>query len=214
MAIPGLPALAGDVIVEALELLAGDAALSFLGFSSEPQWGLFLDGEVAVTADNVTSFEFRQDMRVSNFPVEEGAFASYNKVQVPYSVRLQFSTGGTAADRQALIESVDAAIASVDLYEARTPEKAYPSLNPVHQSIRRTARNGVGMVVVDVYCEEVRVTAAQQFASSQAEGSGAAGMTVKDPQSPSASPQVSDGTVQTSGLTSAQAAALGQPTDL
>jgi hypothetical protein len=211
MAIPGLPALPGDVVVDELELLVGDA-LAFLGFSSGPQWGLFLGGEVAVTADNVASFEFRQDMRLSNFPVEEGSFATYNKVQLPYDVRLQFSTGGSAADRQALIDSVDAVIASVDLFDAVTPEKVYESINPTHQSIRRTSRNGVGMVVIDVYCEEVRVTAAQQFASSQS-GTGSQ-LGVKDPQSPSASPQVSNGTAQPQGLTSAQAALFSQPSDI
>lgn len=209
MAIPGLPALPGDVIVDELELLVGDA-LAFLGFSAGPQWGLFLDDEVAVTAENVASFEFKQDMRLSNFPVEEGAFATYNKVQLPYDVRLQFSTGGSAADRQALIESVDAVIASTDLFDAVTPEKVYPSVNPTHQSIRRTARNGVGMVIIDVYCEEVRVTASQQFADSQASGA----MSVNSPQSPSASPQVSNGTSQPQGLTSAQAAAFSQPSDI
>ncbi len=201
MAIPGLPALADDVVVEALQLVTSDALalLGGAGGPDAPQWGLFLDGEAVVTADNVVSFEFKQDMRISNFPVEEGSFATYNKVQVPYDVRLQFSTGGTVADRQALIDSVDAIIDSTDLFDAATPEKTYLSINPVHQSLRRTARNGVGLVVIDLYCEEVRVTAAQQFVNSQQQQGSAATttvMTIKQPQSPSASPQVSDGNVQ------------------
>lgn len=207
MAIPGLPALPSSVIVDALQLLTGDA-LALLAPSGGSQWGLFLDGEVAVTADNVASFEFKQDMRISNFPVEEGSFATYNKVQLPYDVRLQFSTGGTASDRQALIDSVDAVIASTSLFDAPTPEKVYQNLNPTHQSLRRTARNGVGLLVIDVYCEEVRVTASQQFTSSQQGGGTTTVMTIKHPQSPSASPQVSDGNVQPVTPSAAQSASF------
>jgi hypothetical protein len=209
MAIPGLPALASGVIIEAVQLVAADV-LSILGSASGPQWGLFQDGLPVVIADNVISFDFRQDFRISNYPIEEGAFESYNKVQVPYDVRLQFSAGGSVAKRQDLIDSVDAIIGSTDTFDAVTPEKTYTSINPVHQSIRRTSHSGAGMVVIDVYCQQIRVTATQQFANNQQQTTGTNGdgtstdITVRpasslinQPQSPSASPQVSDGTVQT-----------------
>jgi hypothetical protein len=209
MAIPGLPALAGNVIVDAVQLITADA-LSIFGALGGPQWGLFLNGDPVVVADNVVSFEFKQDMRISNFPVEEGSFATYNKAQVPYDVRLQFSTGGSVSDRQALTDSVDAVITSTDLFDAVTPEKVYQSINPIHQSLRRTSRNGVGLLVIDVYCEEVRVTATQQFANSSQQQGGATTtvMTIRQPQSPSAAPQVSDGTVQPVAPTAAQSAAF------
>jgi hypothetical protein len=212
MAIPGLPALADDVIIDAVSLITQDV-LSILGSLGGPQWGLFLNGEPAVVSDNVVSFEFKQDFRISNYPVEEGAFESYNKVQVPFDVRLRFSTGGSVADRQAMIDSVDAIIGSTDLFDAVTPEKVYQSVNPTHQDIRRTSRNGVGLLVIDVYCEQVRVTATQQFTTSQQSSSSSAttsgnssgldvtivfpGSQINQPQAASAAPQVSNGTVQT-----------------
>lgn len=217
MAIPGLPALAAGIVIEVVQLATADA-LSGLGSSGDPQWGLFLDGSPAVVADNVVSFEFKQDFRNSSFPVEEGSFETYNKVPVPYDVRLRFSTGGSVTDRQTLTQSIDAIIGSTQLFDGVTPEKVYQSINPVHQSIRRTAHSGVGLLVVDVYCEEVRVTATQQFTSSQQAGSpssvapaagGTGGSTttpINQPQSPSAAPQVSDGTVQPVAPTAAQAA--------
>lgn len=206
MAVSGLPALAANVVIDAVQTITQDA-LSAFGLPSTPQWGLFLNNEPAIVSDNVLSFEFKQDMRISNFPVEEGAFESYNKVQVPYDVRLQFSTGGSLSDRQAMLASIDAAILSTDLYDAVTPEKVYSSVNVVHQSIRRTSRNGLGLLVVDVYCEEVRVTATQQFTSSQPSTGASTGSTqtvisiipgsqINQPQSASAVPQISDGTVQ------------------
>ena len=207
MAIPGLPALAGDVFIDTVALIAQDV-LAALGVFSGPQWGLFLDGQPAVVSDNVVAFEFKQDFRISNYPVEQGAFESYNKVKIPYDVRLRFSTGGSVADRQAMIDSVDAIIGSTDLFDAVTPEKVYQNLNPVHQDIRRTARDGVGLLVIDLFCEEVRVTATPQFTSSQQASASSSNTTtvmtiipgsqlINNPQSPSAAPQVSDGTVQT-----------------
>jgi hypothetical protein len=218
MAVPGLPALAENIVINAVALVTQDVLTGF-GLSNTPQWGLFLANEAAIVSDNVVSFEFKQDARISNFPVEDGAFETYNKVQVPYDVRLQFSTGGALSDRQAMLASIDAAIASTDLYDAVTPEKIYSSVNVVHQSIRRTSRNGVGLLVVDVYCEQVRVTATQQFASTQS-ATGAPsdstttvisiipGSQINQPQSASAAPQISDGTVQPTAPTTSETSAF------
>ena len=207
MAIPGLPALAAGIIFNAVEIVASDV-MSLLGLFSGPQWGLFQDGLPVVAADNVLSFDFRQDFRISDYPVEEGAFETYNKVQVPYDVRLQFSSGGSVAQRQELIDSVDAIIGSTDTFDAVTPEKTYLSINPVHQSIRRTSRSGLGLVVIDVYCREIRVTATPEFSNSTDQQSQTSGSTtdikvipgsqIRQPKAASAAPQVSLGTVQTS----------------
>lgn len=206
MAIPGLPALAADIVIDAVSLITSDL-LSTLRNSSGPQWGLFKDGQPVVIADSVLAFDFRQDYRISDYPVEQGAFESYNKVATPFDVRFRFSTGGSVAERQGLIGSVDAIIGSIDLFDAVTPEKVYQSINPVHQDLRRTSHNGLGLLIIDVYCRQVRVTATQQFTNSgQQLSSGQQGLpnvTIKpannivDPQSPSASPQISDGAVQT-----------------
>lgn len=208
MAIPGLPALASNVIIQAVQIVTVDV-LSILGAQNGTQWGLFQNGVAVVTADNVLSFDFRTDRRISDYPVEEGAFESYNKVTVPYDVRLQFSSGGSVANRQALIQSIDAIMDSLDKFDAVTPEKVYTSINPVHQAVRRTARNGAGLVIIDLYCRQIRVTTTQQFANSQQQTVSNAnpgtttdisiipGSQINQPQSPSAAPQVSDGTVQT-----------------
>lgn len=214
----GVPALL-DAVINEVALLTAD--LLFPGFAGQQQWGLFLNGEPVVVSDNVISFEFKQDYRTSNYNQEEGAFETYNKVQTPYDVRLRFSTGGNAADRQAMLESIDAVVASLDLFDAVTPERVYTSVNPIHQDYRRTARDGVGLLTVDVYCTQIRVTATPQFANSTPTGNtGSANTTttisvrpgsqINNPQSPSASPQVSSGTVQPVPATDAQSASFSE----
>ena len=51
-----------------------------------PQWGIYLDGEPVVDADSVVTFDYRQEWTVSDYPLEQGAFQSYDKVQTPFDV--------------------------------------------------------------------------------------------------------------------------------
>lgn len=212
-AIPRLPGAVGAI----LDLLTADAQSLFGGLAEQP-WGLFLNGAPVVTAESVISFDFKKAASISSFPVENGGFESYNKVQRPYDVRLRFSTGGTAADRQELLESAQAAVDSLDLMDAVSPEAVYANVNPIFMDYRRTATNGRGLILVDVFCEEVRVRASSTFTTSTATTTpttpgasstptgGATGTTFSDrfsgtativaPKSPSAAPLVNGGTVQ------------------
>ncbi len=164
---PGIPAIprAPGAIGAVVELLLTDA-LSLLSGLGSPAWGLFMDGSPVVTAESVVSFDFRKAARISSFQVEEGGFESYNKVQTPFDVRLRFSTGGSPADRQDLLESAQAAVASLDLMDAISPEATYSNVNPVHMDYRRTAQNGVGLLIVDIFCEEVRVLSSSTFTTN------------------------------------------------
>jgi len=216
---PGVPNLPiGNQLNAIVDQLVADA-LDVL-FGNGPQWGLFLDGEPVVIAESVVSFEFKQNYRISTFAIEPsnqqsaGGFESYNKVQMPFDVGLRFSTGDTPAARQALLESAEDACASLDLMDAVTPEKVYQSVNPTHFDYRRTAVNGVAMIIVDMFCEQVRTTASSSFTNAQQSGtggtasgstitpsnggagnSGATSATIASPASASASPVVSNGTV-------------------
>jgi hypothetical protein len=145
------------------------------------QWGLFLGGAVVVAADSVIDMTYRQDWSVCDFPVEKGAFASYNKVQIPYDVRLRFSAGGSLANREQFLASITAIVGDTNLYDAVTPEVVYHNLNIKHYDYRRTAVSGVGLLTVDVWAQEVRI-AQQTNYPSVASASGA--------------PQVNGGTVQ------------------
>jgi hypothetical protein len=215
--VPGVPALprAPGAVAAVVQLLTADA-LSLFGGLDSPPWGLFLDGVPVVTAESVVSFDFKKGARISSFPVEDGGFESYNKVQQPYDVRMRFATGDTPAARQALLESVAAAIRSLSLMDAVSPEAVYPNVNPVHYDYRRTAQNGVGLIQVDVFCEEVRVRAASTFSTSASSATsptasdsntaGSGATTFNDrfpttapivaPLSPTAAPVINDGTVQ------------------
>lgn len=168
----GLPPLPDSVAVfDEAVLLAADAISAFFGLFPQ-QWGIFLDGEPVVVADTVLTMEYRQDWRLSKYPQERGAFADYNKVSEPFEARLRFSTGGSLSDRQAMLESIKAIAPDTNLYDVVTPEDVYLSCNVTHYDYKRGAED-VGLLKVDVWLEEVRVTGAATFSDSKTPGGAA-----------------------------------------
>lgn len=210
MSIPGLPALPAAVSGLFSEIISLAADAIFGSSQSQSQWGIYLDGEAVVSSDNVTSVEYRQDFTISNYPIQGGSFASYNKVQHPFEVKIGFSTGGSDADRQAFLASIAAIISDTNLYDFVTPEAIYSNVNITHQDYRINQGN-VGLRVVEVWCEEVRPaqTASSSSSTPTAITSPDGTTTVAtpnqvvsndfgsigQPQSPGASGQVNDGNV-------------------
>jgi hypothetical protein len=188
--LPGVPPLLFPPVAQApFVLLTADTVAGFAGFGVQ-QWGIFLGGSPVVTADSVVSFEYKAEWTISDYPVEQGAFQSYDKVYVPFDVRITFTAGGSLSNRQSLLDSIAAIAGDLNLYDAVTPEATYSSVNVTHYDYKRTATNGLGLMQVTVWCEQVVTTTTNGGLSSTAAASGA--------------DQVNDGTVQTTGATSTQ----------
>jgi hypothetical protein len=138
--------------------------------------------------------DFRQDYRIATFPIERGAFASYNKVKEPFDIRVTFISDGrqqllvgllsggalgalvsgvdpNASNRASFLNNLEVAIRSLALFSVVTPEVTYPSVNIIHYDYHREARNGgATMLRVDVWCQEVRVAAKPAFSNGQMAG--------------------------------------------
>lgn len=125
-----------------------------------PEWGIFnSSGNAVVKATNVVGFDYKTEWTVSDYPLERGSFESYNKVKLPYDARVRFSAGGSFANRSAFIASVDAIAGDLKLYDVVTPEKTWLSANIIHYDLARSATSGAGLVVIDVWLQQIRVTA-------------------------------------------------------
>lgn len=185
---PGVPSLIGYA-ADALILLAADALSALLGFGS-PRWGIYLDGALALEVNSFVSFDYKQDWAISDYPVEDGGFQSYDKVQLPFDVRVRVTSGGSAAERQALIDEVTDIANSLELYDVVTPERVYSSVNVSHFDIHRTATGGVGMIVCDIWFLEIRVTSTAAFTNTQQPGdAGQQNIGNVQPQAPESSVQ-------------------------
>lgn len=119
-----------------------------------PQWGIWKDGIPVLVSDSVARVSYARDYHISDYPQEKGAFESYNKVQVPYEAKVGFYI---SLNRQQFLSTVEAAVKSRDLVTVVTPEKSYESANLKHYGYSRESRGGVTLILVEVWCEEVRI---------------------------------------------------------
>lgn len=182
---PGVPsvlrqvgALANNVVMLAADVAS--IARMFLG----PQWGIFKDGAPIFVGDSVLGVDYRREWRVSDFPIEAGGFASYNKVQVPFDVRVIFSVSGAgsllsslipggagwmaAPNRTEMLTVLKLAAESLDLYSVHTPELNYDNCNIVHYDYRREARSGTTLIKVEVWLTEIRIAPKAALTQTQA----------------------------------------------
>ena len=128
-----------------------------------PRWGIYAqDGSEVLIVDSVAAVEYVRDYRISDYPQEKGAFQSYNKVQTPYHAPISFLIG---PNRRNFLANVEAACASLDLYVVTTPEISYGNANIIHYSYRREWRRGTTMILVEVWCEEVRIVGQARLGS-------------------------------------------------
>ena len=199
--VPGVPPLVvyGAAPGLAVVLLTADLVSSFAPIFGGPQWGIFLGGAPVIVADTVASVEYKQEFAISDYPVEEGGFETYDKVYIPFDVRVRFAAGGSESNRQALLDSIAAIIGDLNFYDVVTPEAIYSSVNLMHYDYRRTATNGVGLIVADVWCRQVSVTV-QEAGTSTAAPSGAAPVTPGPVQpGPQMGPEAPAGPVMPTG---------------
>lgn len=161
--VPGVPNL-GSFASGTISLLAGDILSTLLNLL-RPRWGIYQFGLPIVPCDNCVSVDVRQDWNVADFPVEEGGFQNYDKVTNPFSVRVRLSTGTDAAKRTAMLQTIRELCDSLDLVDIVTPEEIYSDVNLVHFDYRRNAQFA-GLLVVDIWCQEVRQGATSSFTKS------------------------------------------------
>jgi hypothetical protein len=166
---PGVPPLLRDpsVITNAIRLLITDAVEALLFFANGPQWGVFLYGIPVLEPDSILTFGFKQEWSISDYPVEDGGFQSYNKVALPFDVRVRMAKGGDDFERRAFIDSVRLLAPTLFLLDIVTPEEIYLNCNIHHWDYEKRAQSGVSLIQVELWLTEVRVTATAVFTSTQ-----------------------------------------------
>lgn len=152
-------------------------------------WGILNDSFVTVvTPDSFLNFENRNEWRLSDYPVQQGSFASYNKVILPFEASVRLSKGGTLSERQAFIKSIDAIAGDTNLYTIFSPEKAYQDVNVTRYEVtRRGAEGAYFLCEVDIYFRQILQVPAQ-YSTTAANTTNA--------QNPAATPPVNQGTLQ------------------
>ena len=129
--VPGIPRLPGGVVSVGLTIASG-AISALLGQSAQKQslWGVFdTNNKPVLSPDSILGFSYRKRMPVADFPVVDGGFADYNKVNTPFEIQVRLSKGSRSIDRANLLKQIKALLASVQLYKIVTPEQTFTNCN-------------------------------------------------------------------------------------
>ena len=189
----GVPQLRRSPTAEEIRALAiATAALRgrlWRALELQPRWGIFdTNNQQVIEADSVLALDNRNENRVSDYPVQEGAFASYNKVNVPYELVVRLTRSGSVSDRATFLQQIEATFRSLELYYILTPERTYLDVNLIrYEVIRRGAEGAYFLTEVDIFFREIRQVASQYSTDTAA---------TRNAQLPSAVPPVNQGVIQ------------------
>jgi hypothetical protein len=109
---------------------------------------------------SVGSLDYAKEMRISDFPVEQGSFSSYNKVETPATPKVILCMQGTENDRRSFLDAIDTACKSTDLYRVVTPELTYFNYSIENYSYSRSNSRGTTLLIVEITLREVRQVSA------------------------------------------------------
>ncbi len=177
--LPGVPQLlrsAANSALPAPVALAGVALGRLaLAFTSSIQWGIFDPGtdggepRMVIQPDSIMDFGLRNDYNVSTFPIQQGQFASYNKVATPVELVLRVTKGGTKADREQFLRDVESTSFGLRLLNILTPERTYSGYNLTRYEITRRGVEGAFFFAeVDLFFLEIRQVIASYTTQSAA----------------------------------------------
>lgn len=208
--LPGVPQLLRSPVFPASPgpVLSAAAAIGSLwrAFFGQSKWGVYKQipptqpdesgvetvtvvGELrpVVEADSVLDFGYRNEVDIPDFPIQDGSFANYNRVNLPYEASVRLSKGGSEGDRRNFLNQIDAIMNTTELFQIITPERTYENVNPIRfEMIRRGAGGAFFLTEVDLYFREIR-TVTQQYTSTS--------LATQNARDPSAQPVENRGTV-------------------
>lgn len=163
----GVPALlrGGAQLLDTITLGylgVGDALSQLIG-SEVVRWGVYDDSGTTIgDYDSLLAAEYRNESAISDYPVEQGAFASYNKVDSPFDVVVRLACGGSDLRRAAFQAACETSRKSLRTYTIVTPTRTYQDINFVGISVQNVRTDGANLLMVEMTGREVRNTATAQ----------------------------------------------------
>jgi hypothetical protein len=176
--VPGVPAIPRLATISPLAA-AGQGLLQGLLwrlFQVQTQWGVYdssgqplgdpskftgligaaFDSAGLGTTMSTGGIDYSKETRVSDFPVEQGSFASYNKVELPANPLVSLCLTGSENDRRSFLDAIDQATKSTDLYSVVTPEVTYVDYAIERYNYQRRANRGATLLIVELSLKEIR----------------------------------------------------------
>jgi hypothetical protein len=195
----GVPTLlrSGAQLLDTVTLgyLGASDALSQVIGSEVVRWGVYdASGTSIGDYDTMAAVEYRNDANISDYPVEDGSFASYNKVDSAFDVSVRMVCGGSDARRAAFQAACETARRTLRLFTIVTPTRTYQDVNFVSIGVHHTRTEGANLLTVELQAREVRNTASEQQSDAKTPAA-------YDAQDQGSIQTVDDPSIDISGLT-------------
>lgn len=207
--VPSIPRAVNAALPPQLTVALGTVqSILASAFQNPTLWGIFdqfgnqlgvlspgLSAGAALLADitgasaptlSTVSFDFIRETRISDFILEAGSFANYNKVQLPANPVVTLAFTGSQDDRTSFLNLLNAACISTDLYSVVTPEVTYVNYNMERYTYSRKAVKGATLIVAEISMKEIRQVSAAFTTVTP----------ITQPQNPAATPPTDSGLVQ------------------
>ena len=113
-------------------------------------------GTLALQPDSFVKFEYKESHKISNYPVEQGSFQSYNKITLPYEIKLIVTKNG-ASNIGPFINQILLLLNSTKILSVVTPDKTFMSANLINFDYKKEARNGAVLLIAELTFQEVRI---------------------------------------------------------
>ena len=127
-------------------------------------------GEAAFDYDTFVSVKHTHRMKVSDFAVERGAFATYNKATHAYTAHVQLAVTDNHDRRNALMVMLDAAMKSTSKFNIVTQDYTLLNATISGYDTAHVKERGWGKIIVDVEFIEVREVTPQYTNARSAGG--------------------------------------------
>jgi hypothetical protein len=140
------------------------------------QWGVFDmagnsvfstfgPGGAPGNIDTFISLSYSNNAKVSDFPVEQGSFASYNKTGTPFSPKVAVAVAGQSR-MEALMQQLEDELNSINLYQLITPERVYSPVTLEKYDYARAVKAGKNMLHVTMIFKQVIEITPNQYSQS------------------------------------------------
>jgi hypothetical protein len=145
---------------------------SSISAKASTQWGLYTSsGALALQPDNIAAVAYHGENTLADFPIEQGGFESYDKVQRPDMSAIRMTIGGKQADRKAFLDAAMVIKKDTELYSIVTPEQTYLNCNMMSLTVDRSQESGAGMIIAEMQFQEIRQGVTVAYSSTQSPAS-------------------------------------------
>lgn len=133
-------------------------AMGFLTGANNNEFSL-VDSETSLSAfdfDALIQFEVRAEGMVVSSPIEQGSFASYNKVDSPNYIEVQLAKQGTDDVLQAALKTLDELQTTASKVNFVTPVAEYENYTLESYDFSMNQRDGLGVLYIRLHLIEIR----------------------------------------------------------